>query len=349
MKSLLFPLAVLYGWVTDVRNWLYDTGKLKSVRFDLFTIGVGNLRVGGTGKTPFIEYLIRLFASEYKIATLSRGYGRKSRGFRIATPESSAQEIGDEPLQLYAKFGDKIRVCVGEERILAIPELLACHPEIQMILLDDVFQHRSIKPHVQILLTDYKNLFYQDYLLPVGRLREARKQARRADLIVVTKCPSQIPEIEKENIRHNIQKYAPTCKVLFTYVRYGKPRNIFNQSEEPLLQKVALVSGIAQPHYFERDMQERFYVQKHFIFPDHCFFSREDIAAFSEFLEQNPECFLLCTEKDAVKLRKMDFTEKYKNRVFSIGLEVDFLDEDESYFFKNYMQERLKHFEEKEY
>ncbi len=346
MQYLLFPLAVLYGWITDLRNWLYDTGRLKSIQFDLPTIGVGNLRVGGTGKTPFIEYLIHLFSSEYQIATLSRGYGRKTKGFRLATPQSSAQEIGDEPLQLYAKFGNKIKVCVGEERILAIPELLALHPETQMILLDDVFQHRSVKPHIQILLTDYKNLFYQDCLLPVGRLRESRKQARRADLIIVTKCPQQVSKTEKENIRRNIQKYAPACRVLFTHFRYGKPRNIFNQSET-LLSKVALISGIAQPHYFERDMQGQFNVQKHFVFPDHYFFSKQDIAIFSEFLEQNPDTFLLCTEKDAVKLQKMNFAEKYKNRVFCIGLEVVFLDKEDSGFFKNFMQERLKSFQEK--
>ncbi|PKQ66725.1 tetraacyldisaccharide 4'-kinase [Raineya orbicola] len=347
MRYLLLPFAILYGLITDLRNWLYDTGRLKSVRFDLPTIGVGNLRVGGTGKTPFIEYLIHLFASEYKIATLSRGYGRKTKGFRLATPQSSAQEIGDEPLQLYAKFGDKINVCVGEERILAIPELLALQPETQMILLDDVFQHRSIKPHLQILLTDYKNLFYQDYLLPMGRLRESRKQARRADLIIVTKCPQQISETEKENIKQNIQKYAPACRVLFTHFKYGKPRSIVTQNEG-ILQKVALVSGIAQPHYFERDMREHFNVQKHFIFPDHYFFSRQDVAILSEFLEQNPETFLLCTEKDAVKLQKMDFLEKYKSRIFCIGLEVSFLDKEDSYFFRNFLQERLKFFQEKD-
>ncbi|MCS6794714.1 MAG: tetraacyldisaccharide 4'-kinase [Raineya sp.] len=343
MKYLLFPLAVLYGWITDLRNWLYDTGRLKAVSFNLPVISIGNLRVGGTGKTPFIEYMIRLLAPKHKIAVLSRGYGRKTKGFRLANPASTAQEIGDEPLQLYSKYGDQIHVCVGEERILAIPELLALHPETEVILLDDAFQHRSIRPYFQILLSDYENLFYNDYLLPMGRLRERRKHVRRTHFFIITKCPPDLSKDEKTTIIHRILSYAPQRIILFTSLTYGNPYNIFTK-ENAHLQKVALLSGIAQPQHFEKAMREKFEVIKHFIFPDHHFYTQQEIAKICDFLEKNPDTTLLCTEKDAVKLQKMQISEPLKARFFSIGIEIYFPDETEEKIFKFAMEHLIKNF-----
>ncbi|WP_332367845.1 tetraacyldisaccharide 4'-kinase [Spirosoma telluris] len=192
-KWLLLPLSGLYGLVLDVRNWLYDSYLLKSIRPSVYSIGVGNLTVGGTGKTPMIEFLIKRYAFLVtnrlaETATLSRGYGRLTRGFRNANDTDTAETIGDEPLQLYRKFGTHVRVCVGERRADAIQKIQEIHPETKRILLDDAFQHRAVRPHLNILLMDYNRPFYDDYPFPAGRLRERRKGANRADVVVVTKC-----------------------------------------------------------------------------------------------------------------------------------------------------------------
>ncbi|WP_405520455.1 tetraacyldisaccharide 4'-kinase [Spirosoma sp. KNUC1025] len=214
VKWLFLPFSGLYGLVTTIRNWLYDSQLLKSFRPKVFTVSVGNLTVGGTGKTPMIEFLIKrsIPASSETVvgstATLSRGYGRRTRGFRIATETDTAETIGDEPLQLYRKFKTLVRVCVGERRAEAIQALLRKHPATRQILLDDAFQHRAVRPHLQLLLTDYNRPFYDDYPFPVGRLRERRKGARRADGIVVTKCPLNLWAMEQQRIIDRIRPYA---------------------------------------------------------------------------------------------------------------------------------------------
>ena len=190
LRILLFPFSWLYYLITQIRNRLYDRGLKPSVKFELPVICVGNLTVGGTGKTPMIEHLIRLLQNRFKVATLSRGYGRATKGIRIAGPSENASTIGDEPFQFYTKFGKRITVAVGEERALAIPTILQECSDTQIILLDDGFQHRKVSPGFSILLTDYHRPFYNDFLLPSGRLRESRWGAERADVIVVTKCPS---------------------------------------------------------------------------------------------------------------------------------------------------------------
>lgn len=341
MKYLLFPWAVIYGWLTDLRNYLYSKGVLKSVAFDVPTIVVGNLRIGGTGKTPFIEYLISMLAYKYQVATLSRGYGRKTRGFRVATPTSTAQEIGDEPLQLYQKFASLVKVCVGEKRVSAISQILTKYPQTQVILLDDAFQHRNLQPYLQILLTDYTNPFYKDYLLPMGRLREKRRNASRADLIIVTKCPTSITLQEKQKITEQVHRYAPEKKVLFTSIAYKVPRNIFTNQPLENVQQVALLSGIAQPLYFQKDMQERFQVVEHFVFPDHHRYNTDDVASIRNFLQKNPTVVLLCTEKDAVKLQKFTFEAPLQERIFCVGIEMRFVTSADKEFFESFLQEKL--------
>lgn len=200
LQLLLYPLSICYGLIVHGRNLLFDFGILASKKFPLPVISVGNLSVGGTGKTPHIEYLIKLLIDNYKIATLSRGYGRKSKGFIEASIQNNVFDIGDEPMQFVNKFSEVV-VSVDEKRATGIQQLLATHPELQVILLDDAFQHRYVKPGLSILLTDYSRLYMADYLLPCGTLREFGTGAQRADLIVVTKTPKIFSPITRRRIR----------------------------------------------------------------------------------------------------------------------------------------------------
>jgi len=324
MKFFL-PLSWLYGGIMDIRNWLYDHKKLPSFHFEVPLISVGNLTVGGTGKTPHIEYLVRWLQEKYTIATLSRGYGRKTRGFLLASPDTSSAEIGDEPMQFYEKFGNQVVVSVCEERALAVPHILYHHPQVNLILLDDAFQHRPVNPDIHIMLTDYKRLFYKDYPFPVGRLRERRRSAQRADIVLVSKCPASLSKEEHTQIEKNIKLYSPKSLVFFTGFDYGTPKNIFSVVSN-CSQNVALVSAIAQPEHFEQAIKGLYNVQTHFTFPDHHFFSERDITVMVAFLEKNPHASLLCTEKDAVKLKKTEKLQPFAARVFSIGIEVRFLE-----------------------
>src|SRR6478752_5452103 len=191
LRKILFPFAVLYGFITSIRNFLYDNNLLKSYSFDLPIIAVGNLSVGGTGKTPQIEYLIRLLSPKYKVATLSRGYKRKSEGFVLADETSNAEILGDEPFQFFQKFKN-IQVAVDANRKNGIEQLLSQSEKPEVILLDDAYQHRKVKAGFYILLTTYDDLFCKDFILPMGNLRESRRGAKRADVVIVTKCPSTI-------------------------------------------------------------------------------------------------------------------------------------------------------------
>jgi tetraacyldisaccharide 4'-kinase len=222
IKILLAPFSALYGMVITLRNYLYDRQVFKSVHFSPFIICVGNLRVGGTGKSPMIEYLGRLLKDEYSVAILSRGYGRNTKGIRLANEEDTAQTLGDEPFQFYQKFGknQKVVIAVGEERILAVPEILYLQPETEIILLDDAFQHRAIVADLNILLTEYARPFYSDTLLPGGRLRETRKGATRADVVIVSKCPAEIAEAQMLSMEKNIRKIY--CSK-YTCFFYGNP------------------------------------------------------------------------------------------------------------------------------
>ena len=191
LRYISLPFALLYGIVVAIRNYFYDSGIFSSIEFSLPVICVGNITVGGTGKSPHIEYLIELLKPAYQVATLSRGYKRYSRGFKIADASSNARDIGDEPFQFKAKY-PSVEVCVAEERMTAIPQLLQQKPHIDLILLDDAFQHRTVKAGMNILLTDYHRLYTRDHIMPFGLLRESRKAAKRAQIIVVSKCPHDL-------------------------------------------------------------------------------------------------------------------------------------------------------------
>lgn len=306
-RFLLFPFAVLFDLATSVRNTLYERGYKPSASFNLPVIGVGNLAVGGTGKTPMIEYLIRLLSKHYKIATLSRGYGRETRGIRMAGNTDSAATIGDEPFQLYRKYSDNIKVCVGEERALAIPFIIDQAEDTEVILLDDSFQHRKVKPSFQIVLTDYNNLFVNDWLMPVGRLRESRRGIDRADVVVVTKCPPEISNDEMLDIEKSIRQYT-NKPVFFSVIQYGYPVAINSYSK--MEERVILVTGIANHKPIEDYVAKHFKLIHHFSFPDHHSYTDDDLKKITAFAGKE-NAVVLTTEKDAAKLDSPPFAYLY--------------------------------------
>jgi tetraacyldisaccharide 4'-kinase len=301
LKILLFPFSVIYDAVTRLRNHLYTIGHKKSFQFETMVISVGNLNLGGSGKTPMIEYLIRLLKPMYKVAILSRGYGRRTRGLRFATENENAKTIGDEPFQLFKKFED-ISVTVCEERAFAIPHILQHHPDTDVILLDDAFQHRSVRPHLSILLSEFKKPFYDDHLLPLGRLREARQGASRSDIVVITKCKEDVDEQSCSKIAMKVKKFSGEKPVFFSGLEYANPIPI-GAHLFPLVNEVILVSGIADTTLFVTYAASRFKIIKHFKFSDHHDYSLQELKDIAEFYDQGKKpLVILTTEKDMVKL-----------------------------------------------
>lgn len=325
LRFLLFPFAALYDLITAVRNRLYDRGYKPAVKFDVPVISVGNLAVGGTGKTPLAEHLIRLLSPEFKIATLSRGYGRKTKGFRIANENDSAATIGDEPFQIYKKFGDQVHVTVGEERAYAIPMLLQDHGDITAIILDDAYQHRSVIPGLSILLTEYQNPFYNDFLLPVGRLREAKSGAVRADVIVVTKCPDHLSDDEVMEIEGHIHAYA-VKPVFFSKIRYADPV-AFGNTQAEFSKNVILISAIANSHILEEYVRKSFSLIRHFSFRDHYVITESDLNDIEAVLKkQAGDTCILTTEKDMVKLKRNELREQVNRLpIFYLPIETEFI------------------------
>jgi tetraacyldisaccharide 4'-kinase len=302
LRYLLLPFTLLYGSIVWLRNRLYDSGFMSAVSFDIPVIAVGNLSVGGTGKTPHIEYLVRLLQYEYKVATMSRGYKRRTRGFLLADAATNALKIGDEPMQYYLKFPE-LAVSVAEDRMTGIPSLLMARPETEVVLLDDAYQHRSVQPGLNILITDYASPFYKDYILPYGRLREGRSASQRADIIVVSKCP---PSLTREQAEHMTGAIKPLGhqRVFFSTINYGQPYDFFNQSYVPYInRKVLLISGIAKPGplvaYIEQSA-----AQVHLLdYPDHHFFTERNFEEIKQVLKGwDNDCVIVTTEKDATRL-----------------------------------------------
>ena len=305
LRFLLFPFAFLYGTAIHIRNFLFDKKILSSNHFDIPTICVGNLSVGGTGKTPMTEMLLSLLHPQYRIATLSRGYKRKTKGFLIADEYTTASDIGDEPMQLHTRFQD-VLVAVDEDRSHAIRQL-AKHPgKLQVIILDDAMQHRSVKADCNILLTDYSNLYVDDYFLPVGSLRDQRSSSRRADMIVVTKCPGNISLEEKTAITRHIQPQAHQ-QVFFAAIDYGTPYNLVTKVPYHFSENATIiaVAGIAKPqHYFDYLRTKTHHLEK-IVLPDHYDFTEEDILKIFSTSKNNASgksVIFMVTEKDAAKI-----------------------------------------------
>jgi len=326
LRWLLFPSACAYAGITMTRNWLYNKGVLPSHTFPVPTIVVGNLTVGGTGKTPHTEYLIRLLKNDYNLVILSRGYGRKTKGFRVADEHATPQQIGDEPMQFYRKFGRDVMVTVGEDRVAAIRQALrhlkqiakARPPEpvfeatknsiaekvkTPLILLDDAFQHRPVKPSFSIMLTDYNRLFYRDFLLPTGNLRETRRGARRANAIIVSKCPPDLSKQVQQQIIARIRKYSRlSTPVFFTGIQYGAPVGFLPTDNTIFTDKLVLVSGLAQAGTLEAYVRKTYDCQFHLAFKDHHDYTQADVDKIRTACHKTGSSVVLTTGKDYVKL-----------------------------------------------
>lgn len=308
VRILLFPFSILYLIILRIRNSLFDRNLIPATSFNLPIICVGNLAVGGTGKSPMIEYLVRLLSRDVPIATLSRGYKRKTRGYALAGEQSNALEIGDEPMQFHRKFPG-LTVAVGEQRVEAIPQLLHDRPDTKAILLDDAFQHRQVKAGLNILLTDYSNLYTRDWYLPAGELRDQRSSAARADLIVVTKCSASLSREEADRIREEL-KPLPHQQVFFSAIRYGKPYHIISKNNREITgdTEVLLVTGIANPLPLKKMLTQNAGAYYELSYSDHYIFTIDDLKSmvkrFKAITAENK--MMLTTEKDAVRLMKFD-------------------------------------------
>lgn len=348
IKVLLLPFSLLYGLVVMLRNYLYDKDILSSSNFSLPVIAIGNLSVGGSGKTPHIEYLVRLLKDHINVGTLSRGYKRKTTGYVRVQTNHQASQTGDEPLQFKRKF-PTIDVAVSESRDIGIISMVRDNPAIQTVLLDDAFQHRAVKPGLNILLTEYSHPFFNDFLLPSGRLREARSGYKRADIIIVTKCPE---ELSVEDRTAFIKKINPTPnqQVFFSRYKYVNPYYLFNPKYTFQLNKnfqVLLLSAIANTDYLMQYLEPRVDEIIQMEFPDHYQFTPNDIGNMKTYFDRMhlKTKVIITTEKDAMRLNEhKDFLIKHNLPVFVLPIEVSFLDKDKQAFDQQ-IKDFLIHFE----
>ncbi len=306
-RVLLLPIAVIYGIIIFIRNRLFDNNYFKSAEFNFPLICVGNLAVGGTGKSPMVEYLITLLKPRFKVGTLSRGYKRRTKGYALANTSTTALEIGDEPMQFHSKFPD-IAVASCEERIVGIPHLLQDTPNLQVIILDDAFQHRTVRAGLNILLTEYNNLYSHDFFLPTGDLRDEWASAKRAQIIIVTKCPYDLSAEMKQKAIRSLNPGA-VQKIFFTTIEYGTPYHIFNHDDEWLItprDEVLLVCGIANPKPLKEYLLEKTHTYYQQDYSDHHIFSIDDLNEIKSKFEEitAKDKLILTTEKDAVRLLK---------------------------------------------
>lgn len=339
MKVLLAPVSWLYAIVLHIRHKLFDWGILKSKSFSVPTICVGNLALGGTGKTPHTEYLIRLLKDKMNVAVLSRGYGRKTKGYVLAKHDTGYEDIGDEPLLYHLKFND-IYVAVDENRCEGVQNLMAFAPDTDVILLDDAYQHRKIKPGLNILLTEYYNIYKKDMLLPAGRLRDVKSAAKRADIIIVTKSPRVLLPYDKRDMI-NVLEAKPYQKVFFTYIDFQELTPMTSAARATNLQdikSVYLFCGIANPYPLEDHLKRKYNTLITNYYDDHHCFTDEDIDViidgFNNVIGKNK--IVVTTEKDMMRLTKASYLNKFENvPLFTIPIEVRFNDKNEEEIFNN--------------
>lgn len=334
---LLAPIALIYGLIVKIRNLLFDLKIFKSVSFEKPIICIGNITVGGTGKTPHVEYLIELLSAKLNIATLSRGYGRKTKGFGYALTTSAAFEVGDEPLQIKIKY-PSIRVAVDADRVNGISRLLKENAKLDAIILDDAFQHRWVKPGLSILLIDHNQMITKDYFLPMGRLRDSIKEKRRADIVIVTKCPEDLSQDQKSSIKREL-KLNPKQSIYFTTIKYGDPVPVFNQFGTHLElnkgKEIFALAGIANPTFFFSYLENKSNLIEKHTYPDHYSFTRKQIySIFDTYLiTESINKAIVTTEKDAARLRGIpSLGDELMKSLFYIPIEVEFLDNQEINF-----------------
>jgi tetraacyldisaccharide 4'-kinase len=341
-RIFLYPVSVIYGLITGFRNFLYNTGILPSVEFRIPVICVGNITVGGTGKTPHTEYLADLLRKQFRVAVLSRGYKRKSSGFRIVTSASQVSETGDEPLQISLKYPD-VFVAVDRNRVNGVREIMKRQPETEVIILDDGFQHRKITPGFSILLSDFERLIVRDQMLPYGNLRESISNMRRADIILVTKSPASMSAIQRRLIVKEIDK-APYQNLYFTSISYMPPVPLFPKGEStaatPDLSSlygcgIVLVTGIANPLPLKEQLETSAGEVIHLRFPDHYNFREKDLLSVYEAFDKlkSPVRYVITTEKDSVRLKEFsNIAEPVKSAIYYIPVGINFLNDDSNEF-----------------
>ncbi|MEI6173835.1 MAG: tetraacyldisaccharide 4'-kinase [Bacteroidota bacterium] len=336
LQIILYPISLLYGLGMQIRNLLFDFGILPSIQFPKPVISVGNLSYGGTGKTPHIEYLIKLLHPHFFVATLSRGYGRKSNGFIIASKRSNVKYIGDEPMQFLKKF-EKIKVAVDEKRKRGIQFLYQKYPTLGVILLDDAFQHRYVKPGISILLTDCALLYSDDYVLPSGTLREFKSGVERADIVIVTKTPKIFSPITRRRILEDLKPMRHQ-RVYFSYIKYGDPRAVFETASQQFPAKVTnilLFTGIANDYPLREHLARLCSDLIVIKFADHHAYKPNDIEEVIKKYHDLPtqKKVIITTEKDMMRLKTPELSTNLKTLpLFYVPIEIDFHGTDKENF-----------------
>jgi tetraacyldisaccharide 4'-kinase len=349
IKIILFPVACIFGFITGIRNLLFDWHLLPSTSYDIPVISVGNLSAGGTGKTPHTEYLVRLLRDKYKLAILSRGYKRETKGFLMAGPGVQEKDIGDEPMQYYKKFSD-VTIAVDNHRRRGIARILKEKPETQIILLDDAFQHRYVKPGKSILLTDYHHLYTDDYLMPTGKLRERIKGAKRADAIIVTKTPRIFSPITRRQLVKTLNP-SKHQRIYYSYVSYETPvpLNLCKalRPAAPKYNYIIMVAGVANSYPFQEYLRGLCNELIIIDFNDHHQYQPRDFEKIKREYESiiSKDKVIFTTEKDAARIDKPEFTQYLENLpVYFVPIIVRFHDCDEGRFDKmmlDYVQKNI--------
>ncbi len=337
-KILFFPFAVIYGIITSLRNLLYDWKFLKSKSVDVHTICVGNLAVGGTGKTPHVEYLINILQNDFKIAILSRGYKRKTSGFIQATSTSTAFDIGDEPLQ-YKTKNPQLEVCVDANRVNGIKKILEFPEPPKVVILDDAFQHRALNCELKIVISEYNNLYLNDCMMPAGYLRESKKGIERADIIIISKTPDKTTAIDIRNVIKDLKPLAHQ-QLFFTWLKYGELKGFQNPAEtidtldDLFRYRIVAFTGIGNPKPMITYLKEYASDVKHIQFPDHHSFTIQDIADVRAQLDaiEGGNKIVVTTEKDAMRLRGTDLQDIANTLpLYVLPIEVDFKDKTQEF------------------
>jgi len=332
----LLPLSWLYGLGVRLRNRWFDIGWLKSKSFDLPIISVGNITVGGTGKTPHTEYLIQLLQEQYQVAVLSRGYKRKGKGFKVANTDTPMKEIGDEPWQMKNHFPN-VHVVTDANRCRGI-RLLRQDPRTsntQVVLLDDAYQHRYVKPGLNILLIDYNRPIAHDRMLPAGRLREPEEEKFRADLVIVTKCPQRMTPIEVRLTRNSLGLH-PHQQVFFSTLQYKDMEAVFHCSQKPLGEEkehILLWTGIGNPRQMKKDLAPHVLSITEATYPDHHYYTKEDVRHINETLENMPQPrIVVTTEKDAARIRNLKgLSKEVRENLYALPIQVKFLKDQKTF------------------
>ncbi len=337
INEWLLPLSWLYGVGSDLRNLLFNTGILSSKTYSIPVISVGNITAGGTGKTPHIEYLIRLLSKDNKVAVLSRGYKRRSNGYVLAQPDTPMEKIGDEPWQIKEKFPN-VYVAVDANRRHGIERLMSDEKtrDVQVILLDDAYQHRYVNPGLNILLIDYHRMITEDRLLPAGRLRERASNKIRANMVIVTKCPRNLTPIGYRVVQQALH-LKPYQSLFFSTFKYGNLKKLFDEGEMPLEQirkdsmHVLLVTGIGNPQQMEQDMRKFAQYVTPLSYPDHHYFTSQNVEDINKAALKMPKpMIVVTTEKDAPRLKKMQgFNKVVRDNLFVFPIEIEILKEKE--------------------